>query len=72
METHDSVALFGLASEAPAPEDEVLLKSLRVSAWQAFHGQDKVKQSLNIAITAAKERAEAVDHILLYGPPGLG
>jgi len=35
-------------------------------------GQAKVKENLNIAITAAKGRAEALDHILLYGPPGLG
>ncbi|MDH5533873.1 MAG: Holliday junction branch migration DNA helicase RuvB [Candidatus Pacebacteria bacterium] len=56
----------------PTPEDEILLNSLRVSEWKGFKGQDQVKKSLLIAIEAAKERAESVDHILLYGPPGLG
>jgi holliday junction DNA helicase RuvB len=54
------------------PEDEILLNSLRVSEWDGFKGQRQVKKSLLIAIEAAKERNEAVDHILLYGPPGLG
>lgn len=54
------------------PEDEQFITSLRVSEWQAFHGQSKVKQSLSIALQAAKGRNEAVDHILFYGPPGLG
>lgn len=37
-----------------------------------FIGQNKVKENLLIAITAAKKRGEALDHVLLYGPPGLG
>ncbi len=53
-------------------EDERLLQSLRVQDWQAFHGQSKVKTALTIALQAAKERGEALDHVLLYGPPGLG
>lgn len=53
-------------------DDELLLNSLRVGEWEAFKGQDQVKSSLLIAIEAAKQRGEAVDHILLYGPPGLG
>lgn len=61
-----------LDQEINNKEDEVLLNSLRVSDWKAFRGQDQVKKSLLIAIEAAKERGEAVDHILLYGPPGLG
>ncbi|NCN87411.1 MAG: Holliday junction branch migration DNA helicase RuvB [Candidatus Pacebacteria bacterium] len=55
-----------------SPDDEILLNSLRVSEWEGFKGQEQVKKSLLIAIEAAKERGEAVDHILLYGPPGLG
>ncbi len=55
-----------------SPEEEQLLSSLRVGEWSAFRGQEQVKNSLLIAIEAAKERGEAVDHILLYGPPGLG
>lgn len=52
--------------------DEQLLNQLRVQAWEDFQGQVKLKQALSIAIQAAKERQEAVDHVLLYGPPGLG
>jgi holliday junction DNA helicase RuvB len=55
-----------------SPEEEQLFTSLRAAEWAAFHGQPRVKESLRIAIDAAKGRQEAVDHILLYGPPGLG
>lgn len=63
-----------IAIESPVldPEEASLLNSLRVKEWTAFRGQDQVKQSLQIAIQAARERQEAVDHVLLYGPPGLG
>lgn len=58
--------------EPTNPEEEQLITSLRVGEWSQFYGQAKVKQSLGIALTAASERGEAVDHVLLYGPPGLG
>jgi Holliday junction DNA helicase RuvB len=35
-------------------------------------GQDKIRENLHVAITAARQRGEALDHVLLYGPPGLG
>ncbi|GIK83840.1 MAG: Holliday junction ATP-dependent DNA helicase RuvB [Patescibacteria group bacterium] len=54
------------------PGEEELLTSLRANSWDAFFGQDDTKKSLQIAITAAKGRSEALDHTLLYGPPGLG
>ena len=54
------------------PEEEVLLTSLRAQKWQEFIGQETVKESLKIAISAAKKRKEALEHVLLYGPPGLG
>lgn len=53
-------------------EDLPLDSSLRPKKLQEFIGQDKVKESLKIAITAAQRRSEALDHVLLYGPPGLG
>ena len=53
-------------------DDTSLDTSLRPRCLADFVGQAKVKENLNIAITAAKGRAEALDHILLYGPPGLG
>lgn len=54
------------------PEEEVLLTSLRAKEWEEFHGQEQVKTSVKIAITAAKQRKESLEHVLLYGPPGLG
>lgn len=53
------------------PEEE-LFTSLRAKAWEEFFGQETVKESLLIAIKAAKSRHEPLDHTLLYGPPGLG
>ncbi len=52
--------------------DEIVLNSLRAKAWSEFHGQEGLKESLRIVITAAKSRKEPIEHILLYGPPGLG
>lgn len=45
---------------------------LRPRRWAEYFGQEKVKANLSIAIEAARGRQEALDHILLYGPPGLG
>jgi Holliday junction DNA helicase RuvB len=53
-------------------DDTSLDTSLRPRCLVDFVGQTKVKENLNIAIAAAKGRGEALDHILLYGPPGLG
>lgn len=58
--------------EKLTPEEEVVLISLRAKEWNDFHGQKHVKESLRIAIEAAKKRKESIEHILLYGPPGLG
>ncbi len=46
--------------------------SLRPTDWDGYFGQETVKQNIQILIEAAKQRGEALDHILLYGPPGLG
>lgn len=46
--------------------------TLRPSSLSEYIGQEKVKENLNIFIEAAKRRSEALDHILFYGPPGLG
>lgn len=45
---------------------------LRPTSMDEYVGQEKIKRNLNIYIQAAKERKEALDHVLLYGPPGLG
>lgn len=47
-------------------------KNLRPITFDDYSGQDKVKTNLQIFINAAKKRGEALDHVLLYGPPGLG
>lgn len=61
-----------LDQEVSSPEEEKLFTSLRAGSWLEFYGQESVKKSLKIAIEAAKKRQEAIEHILLYGPPGLG
>lgn len=58
--------------EEVTPEEEKLFTSLRASSWSEFCGQENVKTDLQIAIAAAKGRGEAIEHILFYGPPGLG
>jgi holliday junction DNA helicase RuvB len=57
---------------AAAVEDEELELSLRPRRLDEFIGQGRVKDQLAIALTAAKAREEALDHVLLVGPPGLG
>ena len=47
-------------------------KTLRPITFEDYSGQSKVKENLKIFINAAKTRGEALDHVLLYGPPGLG
>ncbi|MEJ2050108.1 MAG: Holliday junction branch migration DNA helicase RuvB [Calditrichota bacterium] len=56
----------------PLSEDQEFDISLRPRNLKDFVGQDKVKENLDIFIQAAKQRSEALDHVLLYGPPGLG
>lgn len=59
--------------ETKVNKDEVVLeKSLRPMTLSEYIGQDKIKESLKITIDAAKMRGDSIDHILFYGPPGLG
>ncbi|WP_373925499.1 Holliday junction branch migration DNA helicase RuvB [Bacillus sp. D386] len=53
-------------------QDETFEYSLRPHSLEQYIGQDKVKENLRVFIEAAKMREEALDHVLLYGPPGLG
>ena len=46
--------------------------SLRPSGWEEYIGQEKIKKNLQVFIEASKRRGEALDHILFFGPPGLG
>jgi len=55
-----------------AEEDFVMESSLRPTALEDYIGQNKVKERLSIYLQAAKNRKESLDHVLFYGPPGLG
>jgi Holliday junction DNA helicase RuvB len=55
-----------------APEEDELEGSLRPRSLDEFVGQERIKEQLGIALEAAKGRGEALDHVLLVGPPGLG
>src|SRR6516162_4780865 len=61
-----------IVSAASVDDDVSFELKLRPQRLREFIGQDKVKNNLEIAIQAAKSRGEALDHVLLYGPPGLG
>ena len=54
------------------PEDVKLENNLRPERLSEYIGQEKAKNNLKVFIEAAKNRGEALDHVLLYGPPGLG
>jgi Holliday junction DNA helicase RuvB len=54
------------------PAEQQLEETLRPKSFDAYVGQQLIKDALQLAIQAAKARSESVDHILLYGPPGLG
>ncbi len=56
----------------PLEEDLGYEQSLRPKSLDEFVGQGRVKENLSVFIRAARERGEALDHVLLYGPPGLG
>ena len=61
-----------LVSGSNQEDDHSLDNNLRPRTLDSYVGQDSIKSNLGIAITAAKQRGEPLDHILLYGPPGLG
>ncbi len=59
----------------PAPQstqEEALERALRPKQLDEYIGQEKIRSQLQIFIEAARNRGEALDHVLLYGPPGLG
>src|SRR3970040_1595387 len=61
-----------IASAAVAEDELALESTVRPRRLDEFAGQDRIKENLAILIDAARHRDEPVDHILLYGPPGLG
>ena len=61
-----------IAAAPVSPQEEVLERTLRPRALDEYIGQEKIREQLAIFIEAAKKRKEALDHVLLFGPPGLG
>jgi Holliday junction DNA helicase RuvB len=61
-----------LVAAVRVDEDAQYEAGLRPRTLDDYIGQDRLRENLHVAITAAKQRGEALDHVLLYGPPGLG
>ncbi|MBP8129753.1 MAG: Holliday junction branch migration DNA helicase RuvB [Candidatus Hydrogenedentes bacterium] len=61
-----------IVSPQPVDDDRVFDEQIRPQRFEDFPGQDPIKEKLRIAIAAAKQRGEPLDHLLLSGPPGLG
>jgi holliday junction DNA helicase RuvB len=61
-----------MTAAAASPQEEAIERALRPKLLQDYVGQSKIREQLEIFIGAAKKRSEALDHVLLFGPPGLG
>ncbi|NBP56598.1 AAA family ATPase, partial [bacterium] len=61
-----------ITSSKEIQEDSSIDQSLRPQTFDEYIGQDQIKKNLSISIQAAQKRGEALDHLLFYGPPGLG
>ena len=61
-----------ISAEPSSPNEEAIERALRPKLFDEYVGQSKVREQLEIFIGAAKMRNEAMDHVLLFGPPGLG
>lgn len=68
MDENENIVVPNLIDD----EERIEETSLRPRNLREYIGQDKVKESMKVYIEAAKKRGEALDHVLLYGPPGLG
>lgn len=68
----DRIVNTSFSDDATEPEEQELENTLRPKDFASYTGQERLKQNLKLAIDAAKKRGEPLDHILLYGPPGLG
>jgi Holliday junction DNA helicase RuvB len=61
-----------VAGSPASPNEEAIERALRPGSLAEYVGQPKIREQLDIFITAARNRAESLDHVLLFGPPGLG
>jgi Holliday junction DNA helicase RuvB len=59
-------------AESLSPADKEIERALRPLSFDDFEGQDKILDNLKVFVQAARQRQEALDHVLLHGPPGLG
>lgn len=69
------MAIDRIVDTSPADDDtdeQVIEVTLRPQNFDEYIGQERLKKNLKLAIDAAKKRSEPIDHVLLYGPPGLG
>src|SRR6266481_2981441 len=64
--------IVNTSGKADDPDEEQIEQTLRPRDFKNYIGQERLKKNLKLAIDAAKKRGEPLDHILLYGPPGLG
>src|SRR5258705_5899520 len=73
MIEHDKLAAERIISATPvSPNEEVFERALRPRQLEEYVGQEKIRDQLEIFIEAARRRKESLDHVLLFGPPGLG
>ena len=61
-----------VAAAVTSPHEDAMERALRPKVLDDYVGQAKAREQLEIFISAAKKREEALDHVLLFGPPGLG
>ena len=61
-----------VTGKAASPQEEAFDRSLRPRELDEYIGQEKIRNQLGIFIEAARKRGESLDHVLLFGPPGLG
>jgi Holliday junction DNA helicase RuvB len=61
-----------IAATPTSPQEEAFERALRPKILEEYVGQEKIRAQLSIFIEAARQRREALDHVLLFGPPGLG
>ena len=61
-----------ISGDKASPQEEGEERALRPKLLAEYVGQVKIREQLTIFITAARQRKEALDHVLLFGPPGLG
>src|SRR5262249_40423230 len=71
MIEHDEMNRL-VAGKAAGTQEEVVERALRPRMLEDYVGQEKIRNQLSIIIEAARKRNDALDHVLLFGPPGLG